>query len=204
MMIVDYDKEIYYSKYFSNLYRSFSKYDPNGIFAENATKCAMSLVQSGADLSVVWPKFVTVFPHPQGITFEQMVLCEVLIQAFGFQEIPKSKVRNFALNLLNLREYGLIKLLYSAGVEPDAEDLYTLSVRNDDTDRLMFRWVKRLRFRPRQLKDLCRKIIRQTLSWNVLYLVEYLEIPSDVKEYICIMDTEYYSKVEDGPTSNTG
>lgn len=204
MMIVDYDKELYYNKYFSNLYRNFSKYDPNGINTENATKCAMSLVQSGADLSIVWPKFVSVFPHPQGITFEQMVLCEVLIQAFGFQEIPQSKVRNFALNLLNLREYGLIKLLYSAGVEPDAEDLYTLSVRNDDTDRNMFRWVKRLRFRPRQLKDLCRKTIRRMLSWNVLYLVEFLDVPADVKEYVCIMDTEYYSRVEDGPTSTSG
>ncbi len=195
--LVDMEKNLFYCKYFSNVYRNFSKYDPLDIYPENATKCVMSLVQAGADLTSVWERFTQVCPHPEGVTFEQMVLCEVLIQAYGFHKLSLAKRKAFSVNLLTLREYGLVKLLYSAGVEPDAEDLYTLSVRGEEMDRFMFKWVKRLRFSPRQLKDLCRKTVRQTLSWNVLYNVEKLDIPGELKEYICIMDTEHYSKVDE-------
>ena len=197
MAVADVDREVFYCKYFSNVYRMFSKYDPLDVFPENSTKCAMSLVQAGADVTRTWERFAVVFPSVHGVSFEQMVLCEVLIQAYGFQKLSKEKTRNFVNNLLAMREYGLVKLLFSAGVNPESEDLYLLSTRSEDTDRAMFKYVKRLRFRPRQLKDLCRKKVREHLSWNVLYLVDHLAAPGNIKEYICIMDTEHYSQVDE-------
>ena len=45
-------------------------------------RCVMSLVQAGADVSGVWRTFVKIFPAStsQPITFQQMVVCEVLTQ----------------------------------------------------------------------------------------------------------------------------
>jgi len=43
----------------------------------------MSLVQAGANVAAVWPTFVRTFPaaaNSQPITFQQMVVCEVLTQ----------------------------------------------------------------------------------------------------------------------------
>ena len=197
MSVADVDREMYYCKYFSNVYRMYSKYDPLDIYPEDSTKCAMSLVQGGANVTSIWDRFALVFPSEQGVTFEQMVLCEVLIQAYGFQTLSEKKLRNFVGNLLNLREYGLVKLLFSAGANAAAEDLYILSTRGEEMDRCMFKFVKRLRFRPRQLKDLCRKKVRRLLSWNVLYLVDALSVSGTLKEYICIMDTEHYSQVDE-------
>ncbi len=197
MMVADLDKELFYAKYFSNVYRLYSKYDPIEINPENATKCAMSLVQGGANVVKTWDRFTVIFPSPHGVTFEQMVLCEVLIQAFGFRKISAMKVRALVVNLLNIKEYSLVKLLYSAGVDADAEDLYALTSHTEEADRQMFKWVKRLRFNPRQLKDLSRKTIRGLLNENVLYLVEKLDVPPEIKEYICIMDTDHYCYVDE-------
>ena len=57
----------------------------------------------------------------------------------------------------------------------------------------MYKWVKKLRFNPRTLKDACRKQIRRCLSPNVLHRIEKLSIVDPLKEYIGIMDTGYYS-----------
>ena len=197
MMVADVEKEAFYTKYFSNAYRLYSKFDSGELSKENATKCAMSLVQAGANVTKAWDRFTVIFPNVHGVSFEQMVLCEVLIQAFGFQHLSSMKLRAFVVNLLNLKEYGLVKLLYSAGVDADAEDLYALTSHSDETDRQMFRWVKRFRFNPRQLKDLCRKKIRGLLNENVLYQIEKVDIPTDMKEYVCIMDTDHYSYVDE-------
>lgn len=197
MAVADIERELFYCKYFSNVYRNFSKYDPLDIFPENSTKCAMSLVQSGADVTRTWDRFAMIFPSEHGVSFEQMVLCEVLIQAYGFNKISKDRLTTFVANLINLREYGLVKLLFSAGINPVPDDLYLLSTRAEEMDRAMFKYVKRLKFRPRQLKDLCRKQVRRRLSWNVLYLVDHLNAPGNIKEYICIMDTEHYSQVDE-------
>ena len=197
MSVVDVEKENFYCKYFSNVYRLMGRYDPLEIFPENSTKCAMSLVQAGASLNKVWERFVLVFPSPYGITFEQMVLCEVLIQSFGFKDIIRTNLRRFVLSLLTLREYGLIKLLFSSGVDPEAEDLYALTGRHEELDREMFRWVKQLRFNARPLKDLCRQQVRRCLSPNVLHRMDKLNLAESVKEYVGIMDTEHYSSIPD-------
>ena len=197
MSVVDVEKENFYCKYFSNVYRLMGRYDPLEIFPENSTKCAMSLVQAGASLDKVWERFVLVFPSPYGITFEQMVLCEVLIQSFGFRDISRSNLRRFVLSLLTLREYGLIKLLFSAGVDPVPEDLYALTGRHEDLDREMFRWVKQLRFNPRTLMDLCRQQTRRCLSPNVLFRMDKLKLSEPIKEYLGIMDTQHYSTIPD-------
>ena len=192
LSVADTQKEMFFSKYFSNVYRMYSKFDPVEINAENNTKCAMSLVQGGADLTSVWERFTQIFPSPQGITFEQMVLCEVLIQAFGFQSLPKRRIRTFIACLLTLREFGLVKLMYSAGVDPEWEDQSILAMSADDADKEMFKWINSLRTNPRQLKDLCRQYVRRKVHRNVLYHAEELNIDEDAKEYLCIMDTEYY------------
>ena len=196
MSIIDMDREIFYSKYFSNVYRNYSKYDPGELNAENRCKCAMSLVQSGADVTKVWEKFVQIFPDPRGVSFEQMVLCEVLVQAYGFDEMPPQQIRAFVNNLLHMREYGLIKLLYSSGIDPVLEDLTVVALRNEDLDKEVFVWMKKLMSNPRQLRDLCRRKVRKMVSWNILYSIENMDLPEEIKSYVCIMDTEHYSAAE--------
>ena len=198
MSMVDTDRAPFYCRYFSNVYRQYAKYDPEEISAENSCKCAMSLVQFGANITPVWQGFSRVFPDPSGITFEQMVLCEVLIQAYGFQQLSTQSCRQFISKLCTIKEYSLVKLLYSAGVDPCLEDLSILAVGvgQEEQDRQMFLWVKKLLQSPRQLKDLCRQKIRRQLSWNVLHLIERVPMSTECKDYVCIMDTEHYSIAE--------
>ncbi len=192
--VVDQQKQEFFSKYFSQLYSQYSMYDPEELSHENATKCAMSLVQGGAILDNVWGRFSMLFPHPTGITFEQMVLCEVMIQSYGFEALPKKKLHGFVENIIRIREYGLLKLLYSAGVDPTWDDQCNIGLSLEEDDREMFKWVKTLRTTPRTLSDLCRQTIRRGVSSNVLYFVESLYgLSQEAKDYVCIMDTEYYS-----------
>ena len=197
MSVADVQKQPYYLRYFSNLYRQYSKYDVQEPNAENCIKCATHLIQAGSDVSVVWNKFIQVFPSGDSINFEQMVLCEVLIQAYGFVDLSNRKLRFFVKNLLNLRELGLVRLLYSAGVEPDWVDQSVLAMSWDESDKAMFRYIKRMCANPRRLKDLCRQRLRRHLSWNVLYLASRLPLISDqLRDYVCIIDTDCYSDVD--------
>lgn len=196
LSMVDTDRAPFYCRYFSNVYRQYCKFDPVEMSAENSCKCAMSLVQFGADITPVWHSFARVFPESTGITFEQMVLCEVLIQAYGFEQLSEETCRLFVAKLCELKEYGLVKLLYSAGVNPSKDDLAILATGQEEGDREMFLWVKRLLQSPRQLADLCRQRIRRSLSWNVLHLIERIPMSSECKDYVCIMDTEHYSMGE--------
>ncbi|KAK2156825.1 hypothetical protein LSH36_204g05024 [Paralvinella palmiformis] len=192
--VVDVNKESFYSKYFTNLYRQYSRYDVGELSHENSTRCAMSLVTGGADSDRVWDQFALLFPSPDGMSFEQMVLCEVLIQCYGFRSISPQALSSFVEKLVAVREYGLLKLLYSAGVDPTWNDESRVGMSAEDADREMYRWIKKLRTNARSLKDLCRRRIRHLLSWNVLYLVHRLPLISeDLKEYVCIMDTDHYS-----------
>ena len=195
MGIADVGKDTHYAHYFSNVYRMFSKYDPEQIYPESSCKCAMSLVQAGADVTRVWGRFVQVFPDPNSVSFEQLVLCEVLIQAYGFHQLSPVKIRLFIKKVIEAKEYSLLKLLFSSGVNPSKDDLGILVTAPEEDTRDTFVWVKKLLNSPRQLKDICRQRIRKLLSWNVLYLVEQLPLPTEAKEYICIMDTEHYSVV---------
>lgn len=195
--LADPDNKLFYYNYFSTLYRNYARFDPmDNVLHESLTKCAMCLVQGGANLNVVWQKFSQIFPSYEGITFEQMVLCEVLIQGFGFKTLSHSRIRTLIQKLLNIREHGLIKLLFSAGVMPCEEDENCLRHNTEETDQYMFKWICGLRNTPRQLRDLSRRQIRNILSTNVLFLIEKLNVSQPLKEYICIMDTDYYSEVE--------
>ena len=193
--VIDTDRRTYYERYFSNVYRHYAKRDPVQVSADKCIKCIMSLVQAGADVSAVWNRFVDIFPSsPNGITFEQMVVCEVLVQAYGFKELPLVKVRRLIQHLMTLREFGLVKLIYSAGVDPSWQDLNPLSLMAGtplDTD--MFRYVQLLCSNPRRLDDLSRQTLRRLLSWNTLYLVSQLSLPDEVKDFVCIVDTVYYT-----------
>eukprot|EP00918_Siedleckia_nematoides_P004369 GHVU01009705.1.p1 GENE.GHVU01009705.1~~GHVU01009705.1.p1 ORF type:complete len:483 (+),score=40.22 GHVU01009705.1:246-1694(+) len=200
MAVVDVDRETFYCKYFSNVYRLYSNYDPLELNQESYTKCAMALVQAGADVTSTWERFANVFPDESGVTFEQMVLCEVLIQAYGFHALTKNKVQKFMNNLLKLREYGLAKLLMSAGIDPCSDDMYILGTTGEELDKEVFRHFKQIKNNPRSLKDLCRKKMRSALSWNVLYLSNRLPStsPSWVRDYLCITDTEHYTSPKSG------
>ena len=202
--VIDPTKESFYSKYFANLYRQYSKYDIGELSHENSTRCAMSLVTGGANASKVWNRFSALFPNPDGISFEQMVLCEVLIQCFGFGTIHTNSLKAFVAKLLAVREHGLLKLLYSAGVDPTWNEESKIGISTDENDRELYRWIKKLRTNPRSLKDLSRRRIRNALSWNVLYLAHKLPILSeDLKEYVCIMDTDHYSvTIDELPHNN--
>lgn len=195
MSVVDLSKQQYYLRYFSNVYRQFSKYDRQQINAENCIKCATSLIQSGADVSTVWSKFIHVFPSNgvDSISFEQMVICEVLVQAYGFIDIPDRKLRTLIKNLLNIRELGLVKLVYSAGVEPSREDGIHLAMSCDESDKAMICYIKMMSTNPRTLKDICRQRLRRHLSSNVLHLASKLPITENLKDYVCIIDTDCYS-----------
>jgi len=60
--------------------------DVSGCHGDGYVRCVMGLVQAGADVSDVWKTFVKTFPSrrtastSQPITFQQMVVCEVLTQ----------------------------------------------------------------------------------------------------------------------------
>ena len=199
LAMTDSDREPYYCRYFSNVYRPFARFDPDAVVAENNCKCVMALVQRGANLTRVWPAFARVFPDDSGtaVTFEQMVLCEVLMQAFGFMSLDSKLCSEFCARLLKRNEFGLVKLLYSAGIDPTLEELTRLALSTDADDRAMFVWTKQLLRHPRSLKDLCRRQVRRCLSWNVLFLVEQVSsLSTELKDYVCIMDTEHYSVTE--------
>jgi len=64
--------------------------DVIGCHGDGYVRCVMSLVQAGADVSDVWATFIRTFPSRraatstmQPITFQQMVVCEVLTQVHG-------------------------------------------------------------------------------------------------------------------------
>lgn len=194
MGVADVQKLPYFQKYFSNVYRQYAKRDVQKLSAERRIKCATSLIQSGADVSVVWTKYVQVFPG-DSMSFEQMVLCEVMVQAYGFVDIPGKRLRCFVRTLLNLREHGLVRLVYSAGVEPDWIDQSVLAMSWDEPDKAMFRYIKRMCSNPRTLKDLSRQRLRRHLSWNVLFLSQRLPLAENLRDYVCIIDTDCYSDV---------
>ena len=60
--------------------------DVSSCHGDGYVRCVMSLVQAGADVSRVWQTFVKTFPSrrtastSQPITFQQLVVCEVLTQ----------------------------------------------------------------------------------------------------------------------------
>ena len=196
MSVVDKSKQVYFTKYFSNVYRLYSRYDPLEIVPENCIKCAISIVQAGADVSKVWIRFAQLFPNSDGITFEEMVMCEVLVQAYGFVDLSEHRLRCFVKNLLTIREFGLVKLIYSAGVDPSWEDHCVLAMSGDESDKVMFQYIKKFCSSVRTLKDTCRRTVRKLLSWNVLFNVNKLpRISEHLKDYICIMDTEFYSAI---------
>lgn len=157
----------------------------------------MSLVQGGADVARVWPAFARLFPPANDVSYEAMVLAEVLVQAYGFDGLAPATLRAFITRLIAIKAYGLLKLLYSAGVNPDWQDTSVLGLYSDNAaDRVMFRWVHHLRANPRRLKDLCRRRIRRHLATNVLYQVDRLPLTDELKDYVVIMDTEHYSNFD--------
>lgn len=195
--VVDVERGSFYRRYFSNVYRSYARYDPIDVVPENATRVVMSLVQGGADVARVWPAFARLFPPAEDVSYEATVLAEVLVQAYGFDGLAPAILRAFITRLIAIKAYGLLKLLYSAGVDPDWQDTSVLGLYSDNTaDRVMFRWVRHLRANPRRLKDLCRRRIRRHLATNVLYHVDRLPLTDDLKDYVVIMDTEHYSNFD--------
>jgi len=109
----------------------------------------------------------------------------------------------FTGRLLQLGEFGLVKLIYSAGVEPSLLHYQQLASSSADTQdqqdyallSSMLEYIGRLLRNPRRLKDLCRRKIRSLLSSNVLRLVGQLDSSDSVKDYLCIMDTDHYTDV---------
>ena len=197
MAVMDEKREMYFKKYFSNVYRTYYKYDPTELNGEALTKCAMSLVQGGSTVSVVWDKICQIVANLTELTYEQMVVCEVLVQAHGFPRQQTAKIRSLMASLIRMQEHGLLRLLYSVGVNPTWEDVSSLGVAaaTDSSNKDIFNWVKRIHTHPRHLDDLCRQKIRTNLFWNVLYLVERLNVKQDIKDFICIMHEDHYSNV---------
>jgi len=63
--------------------------DVSSCHGDGYVRCVMSLVQAGADVSGVWRMFVKIFPAStsQPITFQQMVVCEVLTQVQAYVHV---------------------------------------------------------------------------------------------------------------------
>lgn len=198
MAMVDTEKANYYSRYFSNVYRALAVYDPLILSQERLTKCVMTLVETGFNVEPIWDKFIERFPAPQGITFEQMVLCEVLLQANGLRSQPEHRLRNLSLALIRLKVFGLVRLLHSAGKNPSEAEAAALNALSDDeAERQMHAGISDMLANSRTLKDLCRRSIRRIISRNVLYLSRRLPVSGELQDYICIMDTQYCSYCTD-------
>jgi len=120
-------------------------------------------------------------------------------QAYGFTLVSSDDTSAFVGRLLQLGEYGLVKLVYSAGNDVSRRHYSQLAAINADThDQLatsMLHYIGRLLRNPRRLKDLCRRQIRGLLASNVLWLVDQIDVGDSVKDYLCIMDTDHYTDV---------
>jgi len=120
-------------------------------------------------------------------------------QAYGFTSVTTGDTAAFVGRLLQLGEFGLVKLVYSAGVDVSLHHYHQLATStadtNDQLDRSMLQYIGRLLRNPLRLKDLCRRQIRRLLASNVLRLVSQLDIVDSVKDYLCIMDTDHYTDV---------
>lgn len=175
--------------------------DVSSCHGDGYVRCVMSLVQAGADVSGVWRTFVKIFPAntSQPITFQQMVVCEVLTQAYGFSSVSTDDSAAFVARLLQLGEFGLVKLVYSAGVDVSRHHHQQLATStahvHDPLTSSMLDYIDRLLHNPRRLNDLCRRQIRRQLAFNVLWLLSQLNIGDSVKDYLCIMDTDHYIDV---------
>jgi len=125
------------------------------------------------------------------------------VQAYGFRWVSTDDTSAFIGRLLQLGEFGLVKLVYSAGVDVSShhyEQLATTCSTDSHEDQLLeasstLDYIDRLLRNPRRLKDLCRRQIRRRLASNVLRLVSQLDIGDPVKDYLCIMDTDHYTDV---------
>lgn len=126
--------------------------------------------------------------------------CAEYVQAYGFTSVSPDDTATFVGRLLQLGEFGLVKLLYSAGVDVSRHHYHQLATSSGDThdqqDSSMLDYIGRLLRNPRHLKDMCRRHIRRQLASNVLRLVNQLDIGDSVKDYLCIMDTDHYTDVK--------
>ena len=123
----------------------------------------------------------------------------VSVQAYGFVSVSTDDITQFIGRLLQLGEFGLVKLVYSAGVDASPHHYQQLvtgasdAVAHDQLDSSMLEYIDRLLHNPRRLKDLCRRKIRRLLSSNVLSRVGQLDVGDYDKDYLCIMDTDHYT-----------
>jgi hypothetical protein len=196
-----------------------SSQTPSSCHGDGHVRCVMSLVQAGANVAAVWREFILSFPAapPAGVTstksppslpsssfasspaaaanisFQQMVVCEVLTQAYGFADMSEELVSDFVCRLLSAHEFALVKLVYSAGVQPSRDHERLLVQATGGRPTPMLDYVRALRRNARTLHDLCRRQIRRNLSWNALYLIGQLDLEDAVKDYLCITDTDYYT-----------
>jgi len=129
--------------------------------------------------------------------------CAAHVQAYGFRCVSTDDTTAFVGRLVQLGEFGLVKLVYSAGVDASwhhYRQLATTCTADSHDNQLqpnssMLDYIERLLHNPRRLKDLCRRHIRRRLAFNVLRLVGQLDIEDSVKDYLCIMDTDHYTDV---------
>jgi len=123
----------------------------------------------------------------------------VQVQAYGFTTVSTDDVAAFIGRLLQLGEFALVKLVYSAGVHVSHHHYHQLAMQTADSPNeiasSMLLYISRLVHNPRRLKDLCRRQIRRHLASNVLTLVSRLDVRDAVKDYLCIMDTDHYTDV---------
>jgi len=121
------------------------------------------------------------------------------VQAYGFTSVSTYDTDTFVGRLLQLGEFGLVKLVYSAGVDVSWHHYHQLAMSSADTHDQLYsstlNFIGRLLHNPRRLKDLCRQQIRRLLASNVLRLVSQLDVGDCVKDYLCIMDTDHYTDV---------
>jgi len=126
------------------------------------------------------------------------------LQAYGFTTVSTDDIATFIGRLLQLGEFGLVKLAYSAGVEASPHHYQHLATSTADSceplQRALSRssmlyYIDRLVHNPRHLADLCRRNVRRQIASNVLSLVGQLDVRDSVKDYICIMDTDHYTDV---------
>lgn len=121
------------------------------------------------------------------------------MQAYGFTSVSADDSIAFVARLLQLGEFGLVKLVYSAGVDVSQQHHQQLATSTANVhDQLaisILDYIDRSLRNPRRLKDLCRRQIRRQLAFNVLWLIGQLDIGDSVKDYLCIMDTDHYTDV---------
>ena len=97
-------------------------------------------------------------------------------------------IQNFPTDLYD----DVFKYLILAGFTMSPASIQRMANVEIDKAAELIRWYKDFHSRPHSLKHLCRLCVRKHLQYNVVYAVQQILLPEDLKRYLLITDPDSY------------